>query len=159
MRLLCLGFLLLHLSAASAQSFRFEMEDNQGQMSGMIIYEITPDSLYIKSKSDYGRTNVDYIQRKLTKKEAKTFSKFVKSFPLDSLRPVYFNEYNNFDYIDAEHFPRIIALNIHRNDKFYGSKCTNAYVRLYDRLSQQINALVPNEVKIKIDSTKFNVFY
>jgi hypothetical protein len=142
-----------------AQLFNIEIQDNQGQMQGMVIYTITNDSLLIKSKSDYGRSNVDYLSRTLTAKEKKAFTKFIKSFPVDSLLPEYFNEYNNFDYIDAEHYPRVIALNINYAEKFYGSKLTNAYVRFYAHLFDHVNPMLPNEVKINFDKNKFNAFY
>jgi len=71
----------------------------------------------------------------------------------------YFNEYNNFDYIDSEHYPRVFSLNMNVDDKCYGSKCTNAYVRYYARIIDAINPLLTNEVKIPYDKQKFNAFY
>ena len=123
------------------------------------IYSFTKDSLVITAKSDYGRSNVEYLKRTLTLEEKKTLSSFLKSFPADSLVESYYNEYSNLGYIDAEHFPRVIEINIVKNKKAYHSKATNAYVNLYARLIQQLNPLLSDEVKIKFDKKQFNAFY
>ena len=154
-----LNILVLFISIANAQTFRIELQDNQGLMQGYISYVVTNDSLVITSKSDYGRSNVEYLKRTLTKSENKSFSKFIYSFPVDSIQLNYFNEYNNFDYIDSEHYPRVFSLNMNVDDKFYGSKCTNAYVRYYARTIDAINPMLTNEVKIPYDKQKFNAFY
>ena len=145
--------------SVNAQDNAIELQDNNGLMHQNNIYRFTKDSLVITAKSDYGRSNVDYLKRTLTQEERKSLSSFLKSFPADSLVESYFNEYSNLGYIDAEHFPRVIEVNIVKNKKEYHSKATNAYVNLYARLIQQLNPLLSDEVKIKFDKNQFNAFY
>jgi hypothetical protein len=128
-------------------------------MHGLNTYRFTYDSLIVSATSDYGRSHVDYLQRKLTIAEAKSLQKFIASFPADSLHETYFNEYNNFGYIDAENFPRVIEMTITSGGKTVHSKATNTYVRLFARMIDKVNTYLTPEIKIVVDKTKFNAFY
>jgi hypothetical protein len=155
-------FLLISLTVSlklEAQQFVVEMKDNTEILNQENCYRITQDSLIITARSDYGRTIVNYLSRPLSKKESKRFSKFIHSFPADSLATNYFNEYTNLKFIDAEHSPKVLEVKIFKDGITYNSKATNAYVRLYSRLIGAINILVPQEIRIKLDSANFNAFY
>ena len=149
---------LISISTYS-QNFTINIDDNAGLQYQNNIYNITNDSLTIKGKSDYGRSNVEYLKRKLTTSEKKQIAKFITSFPADSLKETYFNEYSNFDYISAEHFPRVIEVTIQKQKKTIHTKATNAYVYLLADLFNQLNFLFPPEVIIKYDKSKFNAMY
>lgn len=142
-----------------AQNFTIDIDDNAGLQYQNNLYHLTNDSLTIKGKSDYGRSNVDYLKRKLTASEKKQIEKFAATFPADSLKETYFNEYSNFDYISAEHFPRVIEVTIQKQKKTIHTKTTNAYVYLLADLFNQLNLLFPPEVIIKYDKSKFNAMY
>ncbi len=122
-------------------------------------YLVTKDSLIIKGDSDYGRTKVNYISRKLSKTERKSFDQFMKTFPADSLWETYFSEYNNMEYISPEHFPRVIEINFEYRDKNYKTKMTNCYVYKAADLFDFLNPLFPPEVRIKFKKEDFNAFY
>jgi len=122
-------------------------------------YIVTKDSLIIRGDSDYGRTKVNYINRKLTKSEKKSVEQFMKSFPADSLWETYFSEYNNMEYISPEHFPRVIDINFVYKDKNYKTKMTNCYVYKAADLFDFLNPLFPPEVRIKFKKEDFNAFY
>ena len=143
----------------NGQSFTIDVLDNNGLMHQNNIYHFTQDSLVITARSDYGRSNVDYLKRSLSAEEKKSLTQFLKSFPADSLKGTYFNEYSNLGYIDAEHFPREVEINIVNGKKTYHSKATNAYVSYYARLIQELNPMLSDEVKIKFDKNQFNAFY
>ena len=53
----------------NAQSFMIDVQDNNGLMYQSNIYHFTQDSLVITARSDYGRSNVDYLKRSLTAEE------------------------------------------------------------------------------------------
>ncbi len=150
---------LLFVFHSNAQNFTIDINDNVGLQYQNNIYHITQDSLTINGKSDYGRTNVNYLQRRITASEEKHLQRFLKSFPADSLQETYFSDYNNFSYISAENFPRVIEVKIESQNKIYVTKATNAYVRLLAELFSQINFLFPPEVNIKYDKSKFNAMY
>ena len=57
-----------------AQTWEIIIKDNIAQMNMEQAYRITNDSLIITGKSDYGRSNVDYLVRSLTPKEQKNVS-------------------------------------------------------------------------------------
>ena len=156
----CVIFFLMLISFSShAQNFTINIDDNAGLQYQNNIYHITQDSLTIKGKSDYGRSNVEYLKRKLTSSEKKQLEKFLANYPADSLKESYFNEYSNFDYISAEHFPRVIEVTIEKQKKKFHTKATNAYVYLIADLFNQVNSILPMEVRIKYDKSKFNAIY
>ena len=151
--------MMLNAISTHAQNFSIDIDDNAGLQYQNNIYHVTQDSVTIKGKSDYGRSNVDYIQRKLSASEKKQIQKFIATFAADSLKETYFNEYSNFDYISADHFPRVIEVNIEKQKKNIHTKATNAYVYLLADLFNQLNFLFPPEVNIKYDKSKFNAMY
>jgi hypothetical protein len=157
--ILIVFILLVNCTILCAQQFSVELKDNTEVLNQENCYRITNDSLIITARSDYGRTIVNYLARSLSKKEAKQFSKFMRSFPADSLSVNYFNEYTNLKFIDAEHSPKVVELKIFKDGIVYNSKATNAYVRLYKRMIDAVNILVPQEIRIKLDSANFNAFY
>ena len=157
--LLGLGLFLLLTQWSTAQTSQIIIKDNMAQMNMEQAYRITMDSLIITGKADYGRSNVNYLQRALTEKERKQFALILKSFPADSLLPDYFDGYADFKTIDAENYPRSIEITIEKNGKTKSSRATNAWVRLHVELFDKLNAFFPAEVHILLDKNKFNVFY
>ena len=150
---------MVHIGSSYAQSFTININDNAGLQYQNNLYQVTQDSLSIKGMSDYGRSYVNYLQRKLTSSEKKQLEKFIATFPADSLKETYFNEYSNFDYITADHFPRVIEVTIVKQKKTFHTKATNAYVYLFADLFNQINPILPPEVNIKYEKSKFNAMY
>lgn len=142
-----------------SQSSQIIIKDNMAQMNMEQVYRITMDSLIITGKADYGRSNVNYLQRALTEKEKKQFAHILNSFPIDSILPEYFDGYADFKTIDAENYPRSIEISIEKKGKITSSRATNAWVRLHVQLFDQLNAFFPAEVQILLDKNKFNVFY
>lgn len=142
-----------------AQNFAVDIYDNAGLQYQYNIYHITQDSLTIKGKSDYGRSNVEYLKRKLTSAESKQIQKLISAFAADSLKENYFNEYSNFEYISADNFPRVIEVTITKDKQTFYTKATNAYVYLLADLFKVVNSLFPPEVNIKYDKRKFNAMY
>ena len=128
-------------------------------MHQLNTFRVTNDSLIVTANSDYGRSNVSYLNRKLTSSEKTIFQNFFAIYPSDSLQETYFNEYNNFGYIDAENFPRVIEITLTKKGETVHSKATNTYVRLYARLIDQLNGCLTPEIKIVFDKSKFNAFY
>jgi hypothetical protein len=162
MRHKALILLLLFFSAMQngySQSWEITITDNLAKMNMEQRCRITPDSLIITGKSDYGRSNVDYLRRLLTQSERKLMQQWLRTFPIDSLRPVYFNDYSNFSQIDEENYPRSIDIELIFGEKKVSSKATNAWVALYNRLFETVNPMLPAEVKVNFDRSQFNVFY
>ncbi|MBK7966402.1 MAG: hypothetical protein IPK10_14710 [Bacteroidetes bacterium] len=63
-----------------AQTWQIIIKDNMAKMNMEQAYRITNDSLIITGKSDYGRSNVDYLKRVLTPKERKLVAGILKIF-------------------------------------------------------------------------------
>ena len=144
----------------SAQpAWEVEIKDNTARMNMDQVYKISADSVIITGQGDYGRSNVNYVRRPITPEERKMVEDFMKRFPLDSIRPEYFNDYSNFKIIDADNYPRSIQLRITWADKTVQSRTTNVWVGLFDRIFVGLNPLFPPEVRIRWDKSKFNVFY
>lgn len=144
---------------AFSQQLSISINDNLGSQYVSSAYFITNDSLVITGVSDKGNTHVNYLNRKLTPEEITSLQSFIKSFPIDSLKDVFFNDYSNFEYISAENFPRMIELEINNGKTTVKSKATNAYVESFARLFNELNKMIPAEVQIKYDRNKFNAFY
>ncbi|MFN0189920.1 MAG: hypothetical protein ACKVQV_14565 [Bacteroidia bacterium] len=151
-------FVLLAQMGVS-QTWQIIIKDNMAKMEMEQSYRITNDSLIITGKSDYGRTNVDYLLRALTPKEQKQIASILRTFPADSLKPDYFDGYADFKTIDAENYPRSIEIRIENKGKMVSSRATNAWVRLHIQLINSLNPFFPKEVQILLDKSKFNVFY
>ena len=165
-------FIILSFSLAAQFILALSLPDQHGKKNLSIIikdnvnmqfisndYLITKDSVIIKGDSDYGRTKVNYINRKLSKQERKSLEQFIKAFPLDSLEDAYFNDFKNMEYISPEHFPRVIEITIEYMDKSYKTKITNCYVYKAGKLFDFLNSFFPPEVRIKFKKDDFNAFF
>ena len=144
---------------ANSQHFSIYINDNLGTQYNSAIYKFTNDSLIITGVSDFGRARVNYLNRKLNKSEVTALQQFIRSFPIDSLMDVYFNDYSNFQYISADNFPRVLEVEVVKGKKLMKSKATNSFVSLYARLFEAITPLLPEEVKLKYDRAEYNAFY
>lgn len=142
-----------------AGNFFIEIKDNTGIQYVSNDYTITDDSLFIRGDSDYGRKKVDYLRRKLTKAEKRQIIAFMKTYPIDSLDDVYFNEFNNLGYISADHFPRVVEVEGIYKGKNFKTKMTNCYAAKIVNVCELMNKLVPGEVRIKLRKEDFNAFY
>ncbi len=143
-----------------SQAYRIKIEDNRNLQYNSYEYLFKDDSLTISGMADFGRTRVSYLKLKLTKKQRKTILNYLKTFPLDSLQKEYHDDYHNFGYIAADHFPRVIDLEIRVGLKQYFSKAANAYVNHYGRLIQFLNDFIPDEtVRIKFKESDFKKSY
>jgi hypothetical protein len=151
--------LVLLAQMGLSQSWQVIIKDNMAQMNMEQAYRLTNDSLIITGKADYGRSNVNYLQRALTPKEKKQFTEIMKTFPVDSILPEYFDGYADFKTIDAENYPRSIEISIEKEGRIVSSRATNAWVRLHVQLFDKLNSFFPKEVHILLDKSKFNVFY
>ena len=146
-------------SSAQSKQFLVHIVDNASIYNNRLEYRITDDSLVITGLGDYGRSPVKYHQRKLTKKESKSLSGFLKSFPLDSLDDLYNNNFNPVDYDEKNYYPRIMELTISYGNRSHYYKTVNCWVRYSEQLFKAINPLIPQEVRIKYDKAQFNAFY
>ena len=153
---------LISISVFGQQDKKFMrllIKDNVNMQFISNDYLVTKDSIIIKGDSDYGRTKVNYLGRKLTKEEKKSLEQFMKKFPADSLWETYFSEYNNMEYISPEHFPRVIEIAFDYKEKSMKTKMTNCYVYKAADLFDFLNPLFPPEVRIKYKKEDFNAFY
>ena len=142
-----------------AQPWGIRIVDNVGRMNMDQRYRITPDSLIVTGVSDYGRTQVSYIQRQLKPVEKRRMTRFMKSFHADRLRDEYFDGYGNFQVIHEGNYPRSIAIEVTVEGKPYASRGTNAWVEAYSRIFNVVNPMLPDEVRIvyrKEGLTQFN---
>ncbi len=146
-------------SSAQKKQFSIQIVDNAAILNNRIEYRITNDSLVITGKGDYGRSPVNYHQRKLTKKEGKALAGFLETFPLDSLDDLYNHEFNPVEYDEKNYYPRIMELTISLGTRSHYYKTINCWVKYSDQLIKVINPLIPKEVKIKYDKAQFNTFY
>jgi hypothetical protein len=154
------SFILFALTMpVMAQQFSIYINDNRGNQNIAYEYRMTEDSLVITGISDYGKTKVNYMSRRYTKEEYRSLKNFFKTFSLDSLRNQYFAPYSNFEYISADHFPRVIELLLHVNGKERRVKTTNAYVNYLTPFFERINTLLPEEVKIRLKKEDFPKVY
>jgi hypothetical protein len=135
------------------------IRDNTGNKYLSNIYIIRNDSLIITGKADGGKTAVDYMQRKLTGTEMKQLANFFQSFAVDSIAESYFGDYTNFEYISADHFPRVINIEIEVNGRHAVTTVTNAFVTRVARLFTEINKLLPAEVMIRYEEGMFSRSY
>ncbi|MFM9007509.1 MAG: hypothetical protein ACKOQY_00460 [Bacteroidota bacterium] len=151
--------IVLHTVDCLAQPWEIRIVDNVGRMNMDQRYRITPDSLIVTGLSDYGRTQVSYIQRALNPREKRRMAHFMKSFHADRLRDEYFDGYGNFQVIHEGNYPRSIVLEVTVNGKPYTSRGTNAWVEAYSRIFNVMNPMLPDEVRIvysKEGLTQFN---
>lgn len=145
--------LLLITGFINGQNPGIEIIDNVAQMNMEQRYIFSNDSLIITGVSDYGRTRIVYLQRKLENKELRYLKKFIRTFPAEKLKDEYFDDYSNFKVISDENYPRSITLKIHKNGKEYVSKSTNVYVVDYQKLFRSLNPMIPDEVRIRYEKS------
>lgn len=150
MKKLVLIFLLLSVKLSFSQDISIYIADNRGNQNISYDYLFTNDSLVITGVSDYGKTKVDYLKRKLTKEETKSLKTFFKKFALDSVKENYFYDYSNFDYISADHFPRVIEVRFKIGERKSYTKITNAYVLYLADFFNEVDKLLPAEVKFQL---------
>lgn len=152
-RLLILAFILPLLS--QAQDFTIYITDNRGKQYISYNYLITTDSLIIAGLSDNGKTNVNYLSRKLSKGESKSLNSFLKDFTMEKLNETYFGEYANFSYINSDNYPRVIEARLVSGERKKMTKLTNAYVNALKPLFDKIETLLPDEVKFGLKPEDF----
>ena len=132
------------------KSFRIKVSDNRNLQFTSYEYLLKDDSVKISGVSDYGKSRVVYLAKKLKSKQKKAIRNFLKDFPVDSLQKEYFDDYANFGYISSDHFPRVIELEIRIGLKQHFSKASNAYVKNYARMIDFLNTLINDDV-VKIN--------
>ncbi len=158
-KILLAVFVLFSMSIQAQRidkSFRLKVSDNRNLQFTSYEYLLKDDSMKISGVSDYGKSRVVYIAKKLKSKQKKAIRNFLKDFPLDSLQKEYFDDYVNFGYISSDHFPRVIELEIRTGLKQHFSKASNAYVKSYARLIDFLNTLINDDVvKINYMETDF----
>ena len=143
-------------SVLAQKAITISIKDNTGLQYVLNEYYFNNDSLRIRGDSDYGRSKIEYLKRKLNKAEIKKLKSFMKTFPADSLEDSYFNEFNTMKYISADHFPRVVDVEIDYNGKNYKSKMTNCYAVKIANLCNFLNEFIPPEVRIKLRKEEFD---
>ncbi len=133
----------------SAQKLSIYITDNRSNQFVLNKYFITDDSLVITGLADYGKSNVDYLRKKLTRQQVKTIKHFLSTFKFEDVQEMYFGSYDNLKYISADHFPRVIELRIDTGSKKAITKISNSYVSMLIPFFEEINNLLPDEVKIR----------
>ena len=147
-------------SQATDKSYRIKISDNRNLQHNSFDYIFKDDSLKIFGVSDYGKSKVDYFSKKLSKKEMKSIRNYLFAFPVDSLQKEYFDDFTSFGYIAADHFPRVIEVEIRRGLKQSKTKATNCWVNHIYNLFVYLNQYIPNEeVKLKFIKEDFKKFY
>ncbi|GEM_PF-846477 len=151
-------------STAPDAKVMVQINDNISLEFGTNDYIFTKDSLFIRGTSDYGRQKIDYLQRKLSKKEIKKIRLFLKSFPLDSLEDAYFVESNEPQFsmqaAGGHHsFPRIIEISGRFEKKNFYSKMNNCYAAKVAGFCEFMNQFFPPEVRIKLRKEDFQTVY
>ena len=140
---------------SKAQSFTIYITDNRGNQNLAYNYLITSDSLVITGLADNGKSNVNYLHRKLTKDEAKSIAGFLKDFPLENINESYFGEYNNMTYITPDHFPRVIEVRVVEGKRRAYTKMNNAYVSMLVPFFNKVETILPDEVKFRLNAADF----
>jgi hypothetical protein len=143
----------------SAQQFSIFISDNRGSQKLEYNYNITNDSLIITGISDYGKTEVNYLSRKHSKEQVQSLNNFFKTFLIDNIQESYAGEFTNFKYITADHCPRVIELKIYLGEKKVFTKITNAYVKYLSPFFDEINSILPDEVRFKLQPDDFGATY
>jgi len=149
MKKLMFVFLFFLPLLTSAQKLSIYITDNRSNQFVLNKYFITDDSLVITGLADYGKSNVDYLRKKLTRQQVKTIKHFLSTFKFEDVQEMYFGSYDNLKYISADHFPRVIELRIDTGSKKAITKISNSYVSMLIPFFEEINNLLPDEVKIR----------
>lgn len=134
---------------SSAQKLSIYITDNRSNQFVLNKYFITDDSLVITGLADYGKSNVDYLRKKLTRQQVKSLKHYLSTFRFEDVQEMYFGNYDNLQYIAADHFPRVIEVRIDTGSMKTITKITNSYVTMLIPFFDEINKLLPDEVKIR----------
>lgn len=163
--LFLISFLLSHAALAQKkknslkESYSITISDNVNLQYQEYNYHFWNDSLVITGLSDFGRSHVSYLRRKLEKEERKKITDFIFQLHADSLDTAYFHEFASFGYISADHFPRVINLEIRYHGKVVNSKITNCYVRKVATLFEFLNQFYSKEVHILYRENDFKASF
>lgn len=149
MRKLVLILLFILPLSSSAQKLSIYITDNRSNQFVLNKYFITDDSLVITGLADYGKSNVDYLRKKITRQQVKKIKHFLSTFKFEDVQQEYFGSYENLKYIASDHFPRVIEVRIDTGSKKALTKITNSYVTMLIPFFDEINSLLPDEVKIR----------
>ncbi|MBK8846704.1 MAG: hypothetical protein IPO27_09265 [Bacteroidetes bacterium] len=146
---------LANAQALSGKQFEIFWSDNLGFQLLRQDYRLTADSLVIAGLSDDGKSTVNYLNRKLSRKERKIVRKFVNDYRFDLLDTVYYKDFANLGYISYDHYPRVIKFNY--RSAFYTRSCsiTNCYVDKAGDFIIFLNQLLPPEVRISYKKENF----
>ncbi|MEP7264442.1 MAG: hypothetical protein ABI772_08090 [Bacteroidota bacterium] len=155
MKKIILVILMLSVKFSYSQDFSIYIADNRGNQNISYDYLLTNDSLIITGISDYAKTKVDYLRRKYTKEEVKSLKTFFKKFKLDSIKDNYFSDYSNFEYISADHFPRVIEIRFRIGERKAYTKLTNSYVVYLTDFFNEMDMLLPKEVTFQLKPADF----
>jgi hypothetical protein len=147
-------------SQSIENSYRVKISDNRNNQFTTFEYLFKNDSLKIFGSADYGNRMVEYLSLKLKSKQVKQLKEYLQTFHADSLQENYFDDFVSFGYITADHFPRVIELEV-RLGNFTGkdhrkTKITNCYVKHVGDLFDFLNKYIPKEeVKLKFKKDDF----
>ena len=130
-------------SQSTDKSYRIKISDNRNLQNNSYDYIFKDDSLKISGVSDYGKSNVLYLAKKLSKKEMKAIREFLFNYPVDSLQKEYFDDFTSFGYISSDHFPRVIDIDFRRGLKMSKTKITNCCVESISNLFLFLNHYIP----------------
>ena len=156
--LLLLSGVINH-AVAQNRNFFIQVTDNASQLNNTVDYFVTNDSLIVTGFGDYGRTPVNYLRRALTSGESLKIHSFLTGFPIDSLDDLYQHPFNPGDYDGKNFYPRIteVTVGFGTNERSY--RAINCWVRYSDLIFNALNPMLPAEVRIKHDSSKFEKHY
>ena len=159
-KLYILALLVFHISITlygqqTKNKFQIRISDNHNIQNEAWNYTITGDSLIITGLSDYGKSTVEYMRKKLTAEEKKKLQDFMLKFHIDKFNELYFKDYANLGYITPEHYPRVIDMEISNLGKSKKIRINNSWVPEFAALFKAINPLLPVEVRIKYEEQEF----
>ncbi len=130
------------------EPYSIKISDNVNKQYQSNDYHFWSDSLTISGLSDFGRSHVQYLNRKLDKEERRKIAMYISEMHADSLDTMYFDQFSSFGYISADHFPRVITLEVRWKGKVTSTKITNCYVRRAAGLFDFLDQFLPKEVMI-----------
>jgi len=129
--------------------FSITIWDTNSSLGYTIVYHINDDSLKVNRNSGFeDDKNRILLQRKLTENESKTFSKFLSSFPIDSLKSKYNADNTKITVMDGDQK----SVQLQFNNKIKTIDIYNYYQKDLDGLFQVINKYIPDKgLKIEFD--------
>jgi hypothetical protein len=78
--------------ARESYSYQVEVTDFNGAVGVMQDYYLRPEELVIVARDDYGNEPVEIYHKTLSSLQSKRVEKFLKNFPLESLKDAYVDE-------------------------------------------------------------------